>query len=379
LLVLIKIMKIRLFLTIFSAFIFIFIENSIGQYAGGLKYDITGNVNVKDGTRIALVLDSKGMTHRLITTIKNKRFEFSGENPETESARLFYEEDILNNKGMLAYFRFFLAKEVKIQSESDTIRNFKVINPDSVNKELQVYYINFRKICDSVYRSPRFKNLKQEEKSNLVGQRLLVLNLPVNSIVRLEQISSFHHNQDITDSMVLAFVKPMNNELKKSMYYKRLMRIIYGKKILSEGKPFMDFEVQDTLGEKHKLSTLLKNNNFIVIDFYTTWCGPCRTLAKDLTKYYDLCHDKGFDVICISCDDSKDDWKEYIKDSKPKWNSFWIDNSDTVCDLYKMNGYPTIYRLDGKGIITGKSYIGLHKAIEETFTLEPLKSKMRKD
>lgn len=319
------------------------------------------------------------MPNRLITTIKNKQFEFRGENPETESARLFYEDDILNNNGLLAYFQFFLTKEVNIQSESDTIRNFKVINPDSINKELQVYYINFQNICDSVYKSPRFKNLKLEEKNDLINQKLLALILPINSIVKLEQISIFHHNHEITDSMALDYLKPINSELKKSMYYKKLMRIINGKNLISVGKTYIDFEVQDTLGEKHKISTLLKNNKLIVLDFYATWCGPCKKLAKDLAKYYDLCHGKGFDVISIACDDSKEDWKKYIKDSKPKWNSFWLDISDTVCDLYDAKAYPTIYRLNGKGIITGKTYTGLHKEIEETFKLDPLESKLRKD
>jgi peroxiredoxin len=370
----------KLYLIFFVTFIFAFVESATGQNASALKYHITGNVKVKDGTKIALVLDSKGMTHRLITTIKNQRFEFVGVNPETESAKLFYEDDILNNNVSLPFFQFFLTREVKIQSENDTIRTFKVIDPDSINKEFQVYYYsNFQKTCDSVYKSPRYKNLTQEEQNDLVQKRLLALNLPVNSLVKLEEICKFYQFQEITDSMVLECLKPMRNELKKSMYYKTLMRILNGKKILSEGKPYIDFEVQDTLGIKHKISTLLKNNNFIVIDFYTTWCGSCRTLAKDLTKYYDLCHDRGFDVISISCDDSKDDWKEYTKDVKPKWNSFWIDASDTICDLYGSNSYPTIYRLDGNGIITGKNHTGLHKAIEDAFKLEPLISRLRED
>ena len=120
-------MKIRLFLLILLALCFHFVESSGVQSASMLVYDITGNINVKDGTRIALVLDSKGMINRLITTIKNKHFEFRGENPEIEIARLFYEDDILNNDGRLKYFSFVLAKEVHIQSESDTIHNFKVL------------------------------------------------------------------------------------------------------------------------------------------------------------------------------------------------------------------------------------------------------------
>jgi hypothetical protein len=88
--------KMKLYLIFFVTFIFAFVESATGQNASALKYHITGNVKVKDGTKIALVLDSKGMTHRLITTIKNQRFEFVGVNPETESAKLFYEDDILN-------------------------------------------------------------------------------------------------------------------------------------------------------------------------------------------------------------------------------------------------------------------------------------------
>jgi hypothetical protein len=101
-------MKIRIFLFIFLAFFLLRTENSIGQSACGLKYHITGNVNGKEGTKIALVLDSKGVAHRMVATIRNNRFEFRGESPETESARLFYEDDLLNNDGRLTCVRFFV-------------------------------------------------------------------------------------------------------------------------------------------------------------------------------------------------------------------------------------------------------------------------------
>ncbi len=366
-------MKFRLLSLGLLPITFLFAQSLSGQHTDWIKYHITGNVKVKDSPRIALVLDSRGITNRQVAIIKDNKFEFSGENPEIERAYLYYEDDILDDDGRLRFFGFYLAGEVSIYSESDSIRNFIVVNPDGNNREYYNYNLAFTKIADSIYKEPGFKNLTQnekEEKMNYFTQRLITLNLPVNSIVRLAEMCQFYQYQDITDSMALAVLQPIKSELKNTMYYKRFLRDINGKKELTAGKPCIDFEVQDTSGNVYKISSLLVNSTYTVIDFYITWCGPCRGLARDLTQYYDLYHNKGFEVIAISCDDLPDSWKNYVRESKPKWNPYWIDKSVDAYRSYVHVGYPTTYLLDKNGIILSDSRTDIRKAIEDAFKVE---------
>lgn len=319
-------------------------------------------MKVKDGTKISLVLDSRGISNRVVTTINNNHFEFSGTNQEIEGACLFYENDLLNNDGRLMYFGFVLGKQINIKSENDSLHSFIVVAPDKNNKELQEYTTNFSLTCDSVYKSDKYNDLTYDEINLLLTRKLVSLNLPVNSLVKLKEISIFYNNEEISDSLMIEFLRPLQKDLRQSYYYKSMMKKIGGKKLITINNPLIDFQVEDSSGRLHKISSILKNNKIIVFDFYTTWCGPCRALSKDLKHYYQLCHDKGLEVVAVSCDNIKEDWKEYLQKENPEWMNFWLDKSGFTDELY-VHGYPSVYYVDAKGIIIGSSIVGLHKTI----------------
>ena len=79
----------------------------------------------------------------------------------------------------------------------------------------------------------------------------------------------------------------------------------------------LDFTVVSMKGDSIKLSSL--KGKVFLLDFWASWCGPCRYANKNLVKLYSKYKDKGFEILSISLDDEKNDWKKAAAKDKITW------------------------------------------------------------
>lgn len=83
------------------------------------------------------------------------------------------------------------------------------------------------------------------------------------------------------------------------------------------GQPAMDFTQKNTKGEPVTLSSL--RGKYILLDFWASWCGPCRAENPNVLKAYNKFKDKNFDVLAVSLDDNRDAWLKAIKEDGMPW------------------------------------------------------------
>ena len=135
---------------------------------------------------------------------------------------------------------------------------------------------------------------------------------------------------------------------------------------LSVGSQAPDFTLNDPDGNPVVLSEFYKKNKVTMIDFWASWCGPCRNFNPTLVKIYNKYHKLGFDIIGVSLDREKADWVEGIKEDGLKWTQvsdlkFWQSEAG---QLYNVSFIPQNVFVDSEGKIIGR------KVAEEE--IEPL-------
>ncbi|MFT3825635.1 MAG: TlpA disulfide reductase family protein [Chitinophagaceae bacterium] len=87
--------------------------------------------------------------------------------------------------------------------------------------------------------------------------------------------------------------------------------------LMKKGNTFEDFTVTDQHGKPLKLSNV--KGKYILIDFWASWCGPCRGQNPGLRDAYNKFKEKGFEIISISLDDERQDWLDAIKEDQMTW------------------------------------------------------------
>lgn len=119
------------------------------------------------------------------------------------------------------------------------------------------------------------------------------------------------------------------------------------------GKMYTDLTMNDPDGKPRKLSEWCGKGNYVLVDFWASWCGPCRQEMPNVVANYEKYHDKGFEVVGISFDNKGDAWKAAIESIGMKWPQMsdlkgWKSEGAAV---YGINSIPANVLLDGEGKI----------------------------
>ena len=136
------------------------------------------------------------------------------------------------------------------------------------------------------------------------------------------------------------------------------------------GNAFIDFEAETPDGTKHHLSEYAGKGQYVLIDFWASWCGPCIGSFPMMKQLHEAYKDRGLHIVGVSCDKDRDAWLKALDKHQLPWTALLSPSAKgDACSLYGVSGIPTVILIapDGKILSTDLEAGKLKEKLAEIF------------
>lgn len=345
------------------------------------QYLITGKADqLRDGSKLFLVYNSEGLSFADSTEVKGGHFIFRGRLKYPVSSTLYLHKNPYVTKSQpgekMDYLHFYLEPvEMGIYAK-DSIKN-SVLTGSKLNAE-NAEFQKIKKVVDEKFGAlnKEFAKLpKEQQQDSVLFAQFLAREkglMDENYSTYLEFANrhpdsylsviglSFVASQEKFSIAVRSAFDGLSGELKESPLGRVIPLQLESLSKTKVGAFARDLVLKSPEGKTIKISDF--SGKFLLIDFWASWCGPCRKENPNLVEAYKKYHTEGFEILGISLDDAarKDAWIKAIKDD----NLLWPQVSDLggwdsiAAKLYGINAIPANFLLDPTGKIVARDLRG---------------------
>lgn len=304
------------------------------------KFHFKGRFNMPRYCSVVICLDPNNRTDR------NKLIRFS----------LFIDSTAINvacdNSGAVPQFLFSGSNTQKeYETLQHEIQTLQADRKKSFTAYTQAYYYgdNLTRAIE-LAKETTAKGKKIEE-----AQVAYVKNHPGSVISILIARELCHVNSPLSLKEIEQLFTSLAPHLQESEMGKELRQIIQRRQVFI-GEPFIDKELLTPDGSPQKISDFILPGHTTLIEFWASWCQPCRGEFPHLRKTYEKYHPKGFNIVSISIDSDADSWKKALDEEQLPWGQLLDYNSRKTPEksafrAYNLTGVPSSILLDEKGNI----------------------------
>ncbi len=200
----------------------------------------------------------------------------------------------------------------------------------------------------------------------------------------LAPIKLIYHTGDMTYEEIKAVYDRFSDRVKRYGDVKAIEEELAALERVQPGKPAPEIRKEDVNGNVIALSDL--KGKYVLLDFWASWCAPCRKSFPHVKALYEKYHAKGFEVFCVADNDSNEDaWRKAIEDDgvgmfshvlrglrsyRDENGKHHFDKTNDVSERYAIHYLPTKYLIDPQGNIVGKfDDAELDQKLEEIFSV----------
>ena len=321
----------------------------------GGKFVLTGKVDVP--TRYQLLIDLSP------DKVESYEKDLRGSDVFVENVDITYESPSIDSlpsrsfqrkvkgnvvvKGSLTHDLFLCYQE--------KIKPYRTKNSEAWNKYLKVYHIP---ALDGVFNTregialAREMNDAQKEITRIQWD---FIKANPKSPVSVDVAQNMVYSAKFSKAEMENLLQTIDPSLRETAGYKQLQKSLEEIAPIALGEKYRDLELVDENGKTVQLSDYVKPGQYNMVEFWASWCGPCRGEIPHLRHVYDA-YGKGkdaFNMISVSIDDKEKDWKQALKEENMKWTQLcdlkgW---KGEVINKYKIQGVPFCLILDKEGRI----------------------------
>jgi peroxiredoxin len=345
---------------------------SIACKNGKNNYTINGKItNLKAGEGVILQKWAKENKNDTAYADKDGKFTFTGSVTEPTPASFML---LKAGQGNQSPTILFLEKGTITISGTTEGANGLSINGGSSNKEnntiqsiLKSYYQQIKPLSDTL--QAKMANKDTANTQTLEARYMQLEQAQNDDVMRFIQsnpksyVAGFYaflfFNSSTNTLAIEGVYKKLDKKVQSSYFGTKLKEISDRLKAADViGKPAPDFTLTTPDGKQISLSSL--KGKYVLVDFWASWCGPCRRENPNVVNAYNQFKDKNFTILGVSLDEDKAAWKAAIAKDRLTWTHVsdlkgW---QSSVAPLYNVESIPANFLLDKTGKIIAKNLRG---------------------
>lgn len=282
--------------------------------------------------------------------LENSDITFSAVRGEQQEGRPYVELKDVQLKGSVTdqIFREKMAFREKLDQ---MFVDYREAHAGTIKKLSELRKNGDRKVITDFMQTDDYKNLvKAEREAFQTLEKVIHDSVVANGdsfwgpLLLLNNRAYFSSNDTEAKELFNGF----SEEAKNSFYGQALKKQIFPKTL--KGKSVPEFSLPDRNEKVYSMKELSKGKKCVLIDFWASWCGPCRKSIPFLKKMYQDLVDQGLEIISISIDKSNADWLKALDEEQLPWPCL-IDTENVFAEKFDGRAIPMFILVDGNGIV----------------------------
>ncbi|MDG1761428.1 MAG: TlpA disulfide reductase family protein [Flavobacteriaceae bacterium] len=372
-------------------FVYFLLITVFTQCSQSTAYKVDGTVDMDDASQIFLIKVGEDSRPQPLDTLEvmDGKFSFSGEIDIPEMHYLFFD----GQRGNLPFV--LESGNITISAYKDSLRSSKVSGTAS-NKDFAAYLKGAKKFGEDL------SKIQMEMRNPAIsGDSLAISDLKEQFDAMIDKLTQYeldfvtNESDSYISSLILermlmnksiefeeaaALYASFSDLVKKTKSAQNINNILNPEanepetpKKLGVGSIAPDFSAPNPAGQQVSLKQVASSGKITVIDFWASWCKPCRVENPAIVAMYEKFSHKGLTIIGVSLDKDANKWKEAIEDDHLTWSQvsnlkYW---QDPIARLYDVNSIPRTFIVDQNLTILSSGLRGaqLEEKVEELLAL----------